>query len=84
MSYLHNVLVAFDQFCNVLLGGYPDETISARSQRAASRGDILGKFMVWWLDKLQPQHGELAEEGDLDRAKKVEQVEESELGEKKE
>lgn len=70
-GYLHRVLVGIDQGANVLLGGDPDETISARSQRAAARNDLLGKFMVWWLDKLQPNHGMKAEAGDLGRASTV-------------
>lgn len=32
-QYILNQLVAFDQSVNTLLGGYPDETISARSYR---------------------------------------------------
>jgi hypothetical protein len=78
-GYLHRVLVALDQFGNVVFGGDPDETISSRSARAAERGDWLGKFMCWWLDKLQSNHGEKAECGDLERAKIVEQIEGREL-----
>lgn len=77
--YVHRVLVALDQFGNVILGGDPDETISSRSARATERGNWLGKFMCWWLDKIQPQHGEKAECGDLERAKIVEQIESREL-----
>jgi hypothetical protein len=78
-GYVHRVLVALDQFGNVVLGGNPDETISARSARAAERGNWLGKFMCWWLDKLQSNHGEKAECGDFERAEIVEQVESREL-----
>lgn len=77
--YVHRVLVTLDQFVNVVFGGDPDETISSRSARAAERGDWLGKFMCWWLDKLQSNHGEKAECGDLERAKTVEQIESREL-----
>lgn len=77
--YVHRVLVALDQFGNVVFGGDPDETISARSARAAERGNWLGKFMCWWLDKLQSNHGEKAECGDWERAKTVEQIESREL-----
>jgi hypothetical protein len=80
-SYLHRVLVAFDQFGNVVLGGHPDETISSRSARAAARGDLLGKFMCWWLDKIQAHHGVQAEAADLGRAETVEQIEDRALGE---
>jgi len=78
--YWWRVLVALDQFANVVLGGNPDETISARSARAAKRGNLLGKFMCWWLDKLQKNHGEQAEAGDLARAERVEEIEEQALG----
>lgn len=78
-GYVHRVLVALDQFANVISGGDPDETISSRSARAAERGDWLGKFLCWWLDKLQSNHGEKAECGDLERAKIVEQIESREL-----
>ena len=68
---------------NVLFGGLPDETISARAQRAAARGDWRGKVLVWWLDKLQPDHGVQAEAGDLDRAEQIERVEQTALKPKK-
>jgi len=74
-EYIHNVLVGADQEANIITGGLPDETMSARSQRAAQRGNLLGKFMVWWLDKIQPNHGVKAEQGDLRRAEEIEQAE---------
>ena len=74
-GYLHRVLVGIDQAANVLLGGSPDETISARSQRAAARNDWLGKFMCWWLDRLQANHGMKAEAGDFERASTVAETE---------
>ena len=74
-GYLHRVLVGVDQFANTILGGSNDETISARSQRAAARNDWLGKFMCWWLGKLQANHGMKAEAGDFERASTVEQTE---------
>ena len=78
-GYVRRVLLGLDLFGNIVTGGKVGETISARSQRAADRGNKLGKFMVWWLDKLQPSHGVLAEEGDLGRAEAVEQTEEQAL-----
>lgn len=74
-AYLHRVLVGLDQFFNVVADGHPDETISARSERLASSGNRFGKFMIWWLDKIQPQHGEKAEAGDFERAKTVKDIE---------
>jgi len=78
-GYFHRTLVGLDQFANVLMGGNPDETISARSARASKRGGIVGKAMCWWLDKIQKNHGEDAEAGDLERADKVKQIEDSAL-----
>jgi hypothetical protein len=80
-GYLHRTLVGLDQFVNVLTGGLPDETISARSQRAADRGNKFGKFMSWWLGKIQSQHGKKAEAGDEARAERVEDTEANALGE---
>lgn len=83
-SWLHRDLVALDQFCNVLTGGEPDETISARSQRLADQGNKFGAFMVWWLDKIQAQHGQKAQAGDLARAERTEDTEAGSLGQKPE
>ncbi|MGH9452362.1 MAG: hypothetical protein ACRD2O_00150 [Terriglobia bacterium] len=80
-GYVHRVLVGVDQAANVLLGGKPDETISARSRRAAARGDWIGKAMCWWLGKLQANHGMKAEAGDLERASTVAQTESQALSE---
>lgn len=74
-KYLHNALVALDDFGNALTGGLPTETISSRSQRAADRGNRFGKFMVWWLDKIQSNHGVKAKQGDLRRAREIERIE---------
>jgi hypothetical protein len=60
-------IVAMDVFANVLTGGRPDETLSTRFQELADRGNKFGKFMVWWLDKIQAHHGRQAEAGDLGR-----------------
>jgi len=79
-GYVHRTLVGFDQFANVVLGGDPDETISSRSQRAAQRGDLLGKAMCWWLDKLESDHGQKAQAADIERAVVVEKIEEKSLG----
>lgn len=78
-SYIHNVLVAEDQAANVVIGGKPDETISSRSQRAADAGNPLGKAMTKFLHLFQRNHGVLAEQGDLQRAKTVEEIEQEAL-----
>lgn len=66
-GWLHRDLVALDEFANVLTGGRPDQTISSRCQEAADRGNKFGRFMTWWLDKIQANHGRQAEAGDLAR-----------------
>lgn len=33
MTYARRVLIAFDQMVNAVLGGHPDETLSARAYR---------------------------------------------------
>ncbi len=42
-DYFIDILIAFDQLINTLLGGYPDETISANCYR--KKDDFWG----WWL-----------------------------------
>jgi hypothetical protein len=36
--YLFNLLIGIDQFCNTVLGGDPDETISSRVGKYARSG----------------------------------------------
>lgn len=78
--YLHNVAVAEDQALNALAGGMPDETISSRAQRAADRGNPLGKVLSEGLDMIQPDHGHKAMAGDIRRAEAVEKIEKDALG----
>jgi hypothetical protein len=70
-GYVHRVLVAFDVFVNVLFRGRMDETISARSYRAALQGKLWGKVMNAFLNLFQANHGALAAAGDLERADSV-------------
>ena len=70
-SYLHRALVALDQFVNVLTGGYPDETISSRSARAAEQGMLWGVAMCRFLNVFQSDHGVKAQAGDAERAREV-------------
>jgi hypothetical protein len=74
-GYIHRVLVGFDQFWNVAADGLPDETISARAQRDALKGELLGQIMTKGLDLIQAHHGEKAEAGDLVRSETVVAVE---------
>jgi hypothetical protein len=78
-SYLHKDAVAVDQAANVFAGGKPDETISSRAQRAADRGNPVGKVISGGLDLIQKDHGHKAMGGDLRRAEAVEKLEEDGL-----
>lgn len=78
-GYVRRVLLGLDLFGNVLTGGKPGETISARSQRAADRGNWVGKAMTGFLHLFQRDHGHLAEIGDEARAEEVEKTEEQAL-----
>lgn len=79
-KYLHNDAVAIDQTVNVFRGGLPDETISSASQRAADRGNWLGKGITKVLHLFQKDHGRKAQQGDLKRAETVEDTEKESLG----
>jgi hypothetical protein len=70
-AFLHRALVGFDQFMNVLTDGDPDETISARSARAAEKGKKWGIEMSKFLNLFQKDHGAKAQAGDVARAEKV-------------
>ena len=50
-KYLLNVLIAFDQLVNTLLGGMPDETISAECFRKSQlKGHYFYKILKFILD----------------------------------
>jgi len=51
-AWLHNMLVASDQWWNAAAGGKPDETISSRVGRAALAGKIRGLIFEWIIDGL--------------------------------
>lgn len=58
-----NVLIGVDQFCNAVLGGDPDETMSSRLGKLKVRhgGRIpwrrpLSKVIDWGLDRIDPNH----------------------------
>lgn len=50
--YLLNVLIAFDQPINTLIGGYPDETLSASAWLGEQQGRIIPKIMRPVIDFL--------------------------------
>ncbi len=53
-----NQLIAYDQWWNALLGGDPQETISARAGRQPNKW--WARALCWGLDKLDPNHCEEA------------------------
>lgn len=79
MGYVKNVLIGLDQAANTILGGHPDETISARSGRARKARKVWGKIVADALDWIQPNHAVEAEAGDKNRAETVETIEEKDL-----
>ena len=56
MSRLHNIAVALDQLCNAMLGGWPDESLSARAwrwHRDAKRNwprALINRIFFWQKD----------------------------------
>lgn len=78
-GYIHRVLVASDQFANVVFRGRPDETISARSYRAALEGKLWGKLLSKGLNLIQKNHGADAAAGDLERSQSIASTEEKVL-----
>lgn len=64
MKYLLNLLLGIDQLGNTILGGYPDETISAHAGRRSGAPDWGARLFWTPLDKLlsliQPNHGAIA------------------------
>jgi hypothetical protein len=67
-GYLARLATGLDDFVNDIFGGNLDQTISSRCQQLSQAGNPFGTFMCLWLDKIQPNHGQLAEAGDLARA----------------
>jgi len=50
--YLLNVLIAIDQLVNALIGGYPDETLSASAYIGEQEGRLLPRFFRPVIDGL--------------------------------
>lgn len=47
-QYFVNILIALDQLINAVLGGYPDETLSAYSWRKQDwRYKVINKLFFW-------------------------------------
>lgn len=54
--YVVRTLLGLDQFANTLLGGAPDETISARAGRNRSKKGW--RVLAWALNRIDPGHVE--------------------------
>ena len=52
MKYILNILIAFDQLINTLVGGYPDETLSASAYLGEREGKIYGRIFRPLIDFL--------------------------------
>lgn len=69
MSRLREVAVAFDQLANAILGGYSDETISARCWRLrAARPYSILRPIVDGLFFWQPEHCRASYEAERTRS----------------
>lgn len=79
-GYIHRVIEEADVLINVETGGLQDETISSRLARDAVDGhgvtQEVGKVGSTILDKFEPNHGAGAVAADLERAERIEEVEE--------
>lgn len=86
-DYIHRALVAIDIFINVLTGGNEDETISSRVRRVSDAHKGFSRNPGIWIAKalnialnfVQRDHGQHAEAGDLERAERVEHLEDTAL-----
>jgi len=85
-AYWQRLLIGFDIFANVLLGGQLDETISSRVQRMSTAHHgwarvwrwpllLLAKLVLGALDWIQPGHGVIAEIDDAARAQALVRLE---------
>ena len=68
MNYLVKILLGLDQLGNTIIGGAPDETISARAGRNRGGKRIVDKLwwtpLAWSLNKIQKDHVEHAIESE--------------------
>lgn len=68
MKYITKILLGLDQFGNTLMGGAPDETISARAGRNKGGKRLVDK--LWWtplakmLNDIEPGHTDHAIESE--------------------
>jgi hypothetical protein len=77
-AYLVRVAIAFDVFCNVILYGNQDETMSSRAGRAAKAGKLWGRILAGALNYCFPNHCQDAELHDEWRARYIVKIESGE------
>jgi hypothetical protein len=51
-EYFHNFFVALSQLVNTIIGGYPDESLSARAWRTSKNGAKAGIAFRYTIDAL--------------------------------
>ena len=52
MSYGNRILVALDQLINALIGGWPDETLSANAHRMRAKKQPYWGWLAGFIDTL--------------------------------
>lgn len=52
LQHLKQFGIAVDQLVNTLLGGFADESLSARSHRVAKKGYWYAEAMEWFINLL--------------------------------
>jgi len=56
-KYIFHVLIAIDQLLNTILGGYPDESISARCWREQRYARYIIDVLFFWQFRLAQESG---------------------------
>ena len=64
MTWIKANLIALDQAANALLGGWPDETLSARCYRERR---YRAEAFIDWVFFTQPHHCRAAHESEIER-----------------
>lgn len=70
MRYFMRIAIAFDQLANALIGGWPDETLSAYAHRMREKGQPYWGWTASAIDKLffwQTGHCAAAHEAEVKR-----------------
>jgi hypothetical protein len=65
---MDQVLIALDQLINTLIGGFADETLSARAHRQALKGHVMQEKVIDMMFFWQPHHCKTAYESEMRRS----------------